>query len=495
MSDQSLREKIILDDSSAIISAGAGSGKTHILVTKILHEIKTNRTHYKIAAITFTKKAANEIMGRLGGKLDGNFIGTNDSFIENEIIKPFIKDVFGIEFPNEYEVVYSREYKFRKFEDGLTNLKNNYRLGTYFNNKENFKFQLALKILGNSKAAKQYIKAKYSRMYIDEYQDCDKDMHQLFMFIHNQLGVKLFLVGDPKQSIYEWRGAKPSLFISLFEGVNDLNKYRLTENFRCCQEIRNYSNIFLKETQDLYEELKEEQERVLGIIGENLSVEFFDTNKEIAVLVRTNKEARDICKLLNEDGYNFVFVPRTPLDELGTQNAGLYIELAKYSKNNRYSIYDFINEIPRAVSGKQVKEIERIINPLKNIGLTEEIIEDIIINLFAILDITIDIKELRAFLTVILTTDYDIAYNGDNFLHRVMTIHSAKGLEFDQVMIFGSNYNVQSGSDLNEHYVAVTRGKEKLVVVIDSHNYFTYLKNLVASLSLSLKKIIKIINL
>lgn len=493
MSDQSLRETIIADDGSIIISAGAGSGKTHLLVTKILYEVRTNRTHYKIAAITFTKKAANEIKDRLGGKLDGNFVGTNDSFVENEIIKPFIKDALGDRFPTEYEVVYSRENKIRSFEEGLNNLKNNYKLGTYFDNEDNFKFQLALKILKNSKVARQYLMAKYSRLYIDEYQDCDKDMHRLFMYIHNQLGLKLFLVGDPKQSIYEWRGAKPFLFKSLFEGVNELNKYRLTENFRCCQEIRNYSNIFLKETQDLFEEFEGEQGKVLGVNGDYLSLDFLDTKKEIGILVRTNNEAREICKLLNEDGYNFVFVPRTPLDDLGTQNAGFYIELAKFSKNSRYSIYDLLNQIPREVDGKLFKEIKTIIAPLKSTSLNEEVIEEIIINLFTILDIRLDMKELKSFSNVILTTEYDKAYSGDNFLHRVMTIHSAKGLEFDQVMIFASNYNVLRGRDLNEHYVAVTRGKEKLVVVLDNDNYLTYLKGLLDSLNLSFEKIIKII--
>jgi ATP-dependent exoDNAse (exonuclease V) beta subunit len=492
LSDKHLRESIILDGSSIIISAGAGSGKTHILVKKILHEVKNSRSHYKIAAITFTKKAANEIKQRLGGKLDGNFVGTNDAFVETEIIKPFIKDVFGNEFPSEYEVVYSRDYKFRNFEEGITNLKNYNKLGTYFNNKENFKFQLALNILRDSKVAKQYLKAKYTRMYIDEYQDCDKDMHRLFMFIHNELGIKLFLVGDPKQSIYEWRGANPAFFNNLFNGENDLKKYRLTENFRCSPEICNYSNIFLEETQELYENLGEEPVNVLGVVGDCVPIELFDLKQEIAILVRTNNEANEICNLLNEDGYNFVYVPRSPLDDLGTQNAGIYIELAKFSKNRRYSIYDFINDIPIEVSFKKMKEIEKIIKPLKDQGLTNEVIEDIIINLFSIFDIRIDIKELNAFLDVILTTKYDNAYNGDDFLHRVMTIHSAKGLEFDQVMIFASNYNVLRGNDLNEHYVAVTRGKERLVIVLDNSNYFQYLRNLVKSLKISLDEIIRI---
>ena len=50
------------------------------------------------------------------------------------------------------------------------------------------------------------MKAKYYRIYIDEYQDSDRDMHNLFMYICKKLEIPLFIVGDLKQSIYGWRG-------------------------------------------------------------------------------------------------------------------------------------------------------------------------------------------------------------------------------------------------------------------------------------------------
>ncbi|NSL51885.1 ATP-dependent helicase [Calidifontibacillus erzurumensis] len=492
MLDKELRQKIISDDGNIIISAGAGSGKTHILVEKILYEVKNSRSHYKIAAITFTRKAANEIKQRIGGDLNGHFVGTNDTFVDNEIIRPFIKDALGTDFPSEYEVVYTRKSKFYTFEEGINNLKNHHKLGTYFNNQKNFKFQLALKILKKSKVARQYIKAKYQRLFIDEYQDCDQDMHNLFIFIQSVLKVKLFIVGDPKQSIYEWRGAKPELFKNLYESDNDFRKYKLTVNFRCSPEIQNYSNVFLEETKGLYKNICETPNNVIGVLGNCLPIDLFDLKKEIAILVRKNDEAKQICEILNKMGNNFVYIPKTPLDNLGTQNSYIFIELAKYNKDNLYSIYDFINEIPREIDNKQIREFNKILKPLKEEKISEEKIEEIVINLFSILDLSVDIKELEAFSEVILSEEFDNAYNGKKFLHRVMTIHSSKGLEFDQVMIFASHFDLISGKDLNEHYVATTRGKEMLIVMLDSPTYIQNLYNIVKSLKLSLENIIKI---
>lgn len=241
--DKEDRDNILEDKGSIIVTAGAGSGKTTILTNKISIDLENNKKHYKIAAITFTKKAAKEIKERLTSSTRGQFLGTNDSFVENEIIKPFIKDAFGNDYSNEFEVVYNKN-KFNTFNEGLELIKNQNKLGTYFDNKKNFKFELALKILLESRVSRQYIQARYFKLYIDEYQDCDKDMHNLFMYINSELNIKLFVVGDPKQSIYQWRGAAPELFYGMLnDKYNNFNKYELVENFRCCKDIQNYSNL------------------------------------------------------------------------------------------------------------------------------------------------------------------------------------------------------------------------------------------------------------
>lgn len=71
-----------------------------------------------------------------------------------------------------------------------------------------------------SSACRLYLQAKYFKIYIDEYQDCDKSMHMLFMYICDTLGIDTFVVGDEKQSIYIWRGAYPEAFKSIWNKPN-----------------------------------------------------------------------------------------------------------------------------------------------------------------------------------------------------------------------------------------------------------------------------------
>lgn len=501
MSDERIREKIIEDNGNVLVTAGAGSGKTSILVRKIYSDLSSNKSHYKIAAITFTNKAAKEIKERLGGKLIGSFIGTNDSFVEQEIIRPFIRDAFGNEYTNNFEVEYL-DNKFSTFTEGLNLLRNQHILATYDDNRKNFKFELALHILKNSKAARQYLRAKYFKLFIDEYQDCDKDMHHLFMYIKDELNIKLFIVGDPKQSIYIWRGASPEYFKNLITNPGDFNVYSLTNNFRCCIDIQNYSNVFHEETRHLFLE-QEVVKNVVGIrynspltdILDKLTSELgiLDMENEIAILVRRNEQAKIIVSELNENGHNFVYIPRTPLDR-GTKNAGILIELAKYAKNPRYSVYDFINELVGEYSPKEIKEINNIIKVFKEERINEEQVTSALIELFNKLGLSIDINELKSFCKVVLGTEYDIAFNGSEYKHKVMTVHSAKGLEFDQVIIFASDYRVFQGDGLNEHYVATTRGKDKLIIILDDEKYIYHLLDIKSKCNVkSIEKLIRII--
>lgn len=501
MTDEKSREEIIEDIENVLISAGAGSGKTSILVRKINWDLTNNATHYKIAAITFTKKAAKEIKDRLGGKAIGSFVGTNDSFVEQEIIRPFIRDALGSSYNDNFDVEYSKN-KFDTSEEGLSILRNQNILSAFNDNKKNFKFQLALRILESSKAARQYLCAKFFKVFIDEYQDCDKDMHRLFMYLKDELRIKLFIVGDPKQSIYIWRGAAPEYFKGLISNPNDFNVYSLTNNFRCCSDIQNYSNLFYEETRHLFSE-RECVENVIGIndlgpisdILDNLTSNsnLLNIEEEIAILVRTNNQAQAILNELNECGYNFTYIPKTPLDN-GTRNVVLLIELAKYAKNDRYSIYDVISELAGEYSSADVKEINDIIKVLKEQNIDEEQITKVLTELFYKLNIPMDINEVESFIEVIRVSDYDIAFDGSTHNHKIMTVHSSKGLEFKQVILFASDYRIYWNRDVNEHYVATTRGEEKMIVILDDNKYINHLQQLKGLCNLdSIEKVIKII--
>ena len=89
----------------------SGTGKTFTLVQKINYEAKNYKGYKTIAAITFTIKAAKEIKDRLN-QVDTRdfFIGTNNSFAIDEVIRPFIRDIYGEEYNIKFEIDYNQKF-------------------------------------------------------------------------------------------------------------------------------------------------------------------------------------------------------------------------------------------------------------------------------------------------------------------------------------------------------------------------------------------------
>ena len=85
-----------------------------------------------------------------------------------EIIKPFMKDVYGEEYNIDMDTDYA--LKVNTYQEGLDKIKNEHTLCSYQNTKENFIFELAYNIVLKSRACQLYLKAKYFKIYIDEYE-------------------------------------------------------------------------------------------------------------------------------------------------------------------------------------------------------------------------------------------------------------------------------------------------------------------------------------
>lgn len=160
-----LQEKIVNTSGNLIVRASAGTGKTHTMVNKIAKEINDNRTHKVVAAITFTIKAAQEIKDRLSVDITQHFIGTNNSFVIEEIIKPFMKDVYGSDYDIDMSTDYSREAKVATFQDAIDKIKSERILCSYTDITKNFIFELAQEIVEKSVACRLYLQAKYFKIY------------------------------------------------------------------------------------------------------------------------------------------------------------------------------------------------------------------------------------------------------------------------------------------------------------------------------------------
>lgn len=472
MSLTSVQQQIIDTPGNLIVRVSAGTGKTHTMVAKIAAEIDRNHSHKAIAAITFTIKAAQEIKDRLPIDISRHFIGTNNSFVIEEIIKPFLKDVYGTEF----EVDMSTDYSIHvdTFEAGLDKIEQDNLLCSYIDNKKNFIFDLALDVIKKSPACRLYLQAKYFKVYIDEYQDCDQSMHALFMYICDSLGIDTFVVGDEKQSIYTWRGAYPQAFKSICDKPN-FRKIFMGDNFRSCQQIQNYSNLLFAETRSLYSST-ESLDNIIWITPTSQSwcnevLRYIDPQKRTALLRFKNADAESNAAELRQAGSNFVFIPQSPIADITTATAWLYAAIAKYIILPKYSVYDLISEMPSEGSDEKKqanalrKKLENIRAHIKN--------EQEFINAANDLCLYLGYETCSDHLSKLFSTvsqeKFHPAFDTAMYPNIAITLHSSKGLEFDQVILFANDYNLADEASKYNHYVAITRAREKVVIVKFPH--------------------------
>ncbi len=244
------------------VIAGPGTGKTYTLVQWIIHQIKENGVNpEKIIAITFTNKAADELKSRLikeiGIKAMNVVVGTFHSIAYKFLksIKPELetiydqnnrKNIFKILFPQldnslikklssqferHLELLESTDEEFKplidEYQSYLTNNNAVDLSSIIWNINEHLRS-------GNSEFIKN-IKC----IAVDEFQDINPVQYDFIKLISIEKHV--FIIGDPNQSIYSFRGSKTELF---FSAEKDLyaNKIYLTTNYRTPGSILNPAN-------------------------------------------------------------------------------------------------------------------------------------------------------------------------------------------------------------------------------------------------------------
>ena len=242
------QESIINEELNCVVIAKPGSGKTFTLAQKIKTVLPPLPDYKGVIAISYTNKASDELERRClatGVDRKCSFFGTIDKFFMTEILLPFGERIFG--YPeHEISVIKSVDLdaaQTHKYDSlaGIAYLRALYLDGYLLLESIDV---LAMHVFESSQACRRYIKARYTHVIVDEYQDCGEWQHKLFIQLV-QLGLIGVAVGDLDQSIFAFSGKDPKYLSDLAQNATLFKTYSLSENHRCHKSIVNYSTRLL----------------------------------------------------------------------------------------------------------------------------------------------------------------------------------------------------------------------------------------------------------
>ena len=503
---------IVDEPSNCVVIAKPGSGKTSTLSQKIAR-ILPDLPHYRgVIAISYTNKASNELERRcLSSGIDrkGSFFGTIDRFFLSEIIIPFGGHVFGSP-QGEFEVVKLEEVEESENAAGIESLLDTVAYESlitqylpllrtlYIEGKvilEAFGF-LALYIYNMSLACRKYLKARYSHVVIDEYQDCGVWQHIMFMGLV-KLGLCGVAVGDLDQSIFAFAKKDPKYLAALAQDSRNFVVYPLSINHRCHRSIINYSLRLLSSTSKLLtiDEIRVHCKRVSGSeieIAHWLSgaipcfVDRFHVTEmsDIGILVRGRRTGNTVHRNL---AIPHKPVITTPLDTETSLWGALFRKILNLAFSQDLTKYELVEEYLRI--DLQLPKVRKVIGLLKHVedlaragfpqpqeGLREFVA---IANLF--LPNSGNSRAVNGLNEVLSSRPYLDSFAPPRKEEvQLMTLHKAKGLEFDVVFHLDlyryilPNYKCtpdEYTQCLNLHYVGVTRARKCCVLCTSSERH------------------------
>ena len=265
-------DAVMCDADIVYVDAGPGSGKTHMLTSKLIEYIRTATTQPKIVALSFTNTAARQLGERFYQKLDPSldgftfFNGTIHSFCFR-MLRAYNRELSRLydyvilddeelqELAEDIQRNYSGEVTLKQILACLhSNRKNapEELVNTVTRLKEAFKVLSIQDILANFAKAldedggfRDWIRGQVNVIAIDEAQD----LTELYFSIIDRLiaiipGLKVFLVGDPRQNIFEFNGGSYSNLDEFLSRHKSQVTKHLTITYRCPQCIADYVNTF-----------------------------------------------------------------------------------------------------------------------------------------------------------------------------------------------------------------------------------------------------------
>lgn len=293
------KEAVLCSDTHLRIIAGAGSGKTRVVTTRIAYLIDTCYVWpNQILAITFTNKAAKEMKERVFQMLGDIARGIQISTIHSFCVRLLREDIYELGYPRNFTILDSDDQKsilkeaYREYDIDVKSYSYANVISYISHNKTQFidaetamnmagswqsekikaqvyeyyenrlKEMMALdfddlllfthKILKNNKDLRQKWQQRYSHIHVDEFQDVDKLQYDIIKYLCGE-DTLLCVVGDPDQTIYTWRGAQVDIIMNFEKDFPNCRTVILNENYRSTQAILNGANALISHNENRIE--------------------------------------------------------------------------------------------------------------------------------------------------------------------------------------------------------------------------------------------------
>ncbi|HMG16215.1 MAG TPA: RecQ family ATP-dependent DNA helicase [Saprospiraceae bacterium] len=424
------------EDKRIAVLAGPGSGKTRVLVHKLaslmlMEDIK----HEQLLMLTFSRASATEFKKRLIA-----LIGNAANFIDIKTFHSYCFDLLG---------------KVGNLEKSDAILKSTIE-----------------KIKNREVEINKITKAV---LVIDEAQDMDGDEFALIkILIEQNEEMRVIMVGDDDQNIYEFRGASAK-YLEGFIKTNDTISHEMVENYRSKNNLVKFTNSFvesihyrLKKTPIIANQLDNGQIKIIKYQSGNLIVPFVndiisaELSGTTCLLATTNDKALQIAGLLlkkgihtkliqSNDGFKLsdLFEVRYFINLINTNDSLVSIDDNLWSTSMR----ELVNHFQRS------SKLELCLNLLKDFEVTNTKIK-------YKSDLIVFIKESKL----------EDIYTGNGDTIFVSTIHKVKGKEFDNVFLMLENFIPSTDEKKRQIYVAMTRAKQNLTIHLNS-NFLDHIKD------------------
>lgn len=601
-------------DQHVRIIAGAGSGKTRVLMARIVYLVEEcGIMPYRIMAITFTNKATNEMKERLYKQLgedarmvristihslcvrilreDADKIGYPKNFTildsddQNVLLTPIYKDlnlqkkelsvnkVLAVISSNKSEGVSPAQFKelaFTKEQQLIADIYERYVLRLKEMKAMDFDDLLleGERLLAHSKETREKWQNRLDYIHVDEFQDVDPVQYHIVRLLTGK-NTMLCVVGDPDQTIYTWRGASVDIILRFNQDFPNCETIVLNQNYRSTQPILDASNSVISYNQkrikkDLFTKIagtekihlhacpRENDETIYVARQINAKHKEGIEYKDIAILYRSNYSSRIFERSFKQLSIPYVIYGGIRFYERQEiKDALCYLKLCTHADKQdpkqlslNLAITRIINRPRRAIGAKSVEAIQeeanqRDINMLEVMKNPNGLSAAVVKKCRSFVELVEDLRNHREEFALEDFFDYVMDRSGyyemvkesnepermenlqelrndiaqsiqenpemtlEEYLQEIalftdksqedshnsitlMTVHAAKGLEFDTVFlvnfndgIFPSQRSLDEGGNaaMEEErrlcYVAMTRAKRSLYISWNSE--FSYM--------------------